>query len=99
MQTDGSVLFPPEQVHIEFAPVMHPNLQPWSSFVPSSQVSEPNSLPSPQIGVQTLGVADVHVHSGSTLHLAEHPSPSNTLLFSHSSTGYLVPSPHRTQFC
>jgi hypothetical protein len=64
--------------------------------LPSSQASEPSTLPSPQtVGVQTLFCPELPVHLKpiSSLQLAEQPSPLAVLPSSHISPAVITPSP------
>jgi len=74
VQVQGVVKLPPLQVH----PVAGPEQSPlhFSLLIrsPSSQISPAMFLPSPQMGVQTLGLAALQVQPTSMTQL-EHPSP------------------------
>ena len=59
----------------------------------SSQTSLPYLIPSPQIGEQTLGEAELQFHPVSTMHVEEHPSPGRILLSSQASGPSTVPFP------
>jgi len=55
-----------------------------------------NLIPSPHISVQVSGEEldpPVHVYPISIVHVLEHPSPSITLLSSHTSSPIFIPSP------
>jgi hypothetical protein len=60
--------------------------------LPSSHVSRPESTPSPQPVVQWLG-APAQAYPGSTLQLAEQPSPEAWLPSSQASMPAVTPSP------
>src|SRR5688500_13112386 len=65
------------------------------SVLPSSQLSAPSGLPSPQVvGEQALG-APLHLKPFSMRHLASQPSPAATLVSSQPSLGSVTPSPQR----
>ena len=76
----------------------HVPLQPSpSTWLPSSQVSEPTRFPSPQMAVQVSGDAalpPVQVKPDSISHSELHPSPDAVLLSSHvSAQSTRIPSP------
>jgi hypothetical protein len=70
--------------------------QPSKGMVlPSSQLSAPSTMPSPQmVGVQTLGLP-LHLWPISTLHVGEQPSPATVFPSSHCSGKATMPSPQR----
>ncbi len=61
--------------------------------LPSSHLSLPASLESPQLVLQTLGCAAVQLYPHSTAHPALQPSPSAVLPSSHPSEVVLIPFP------
>lgn len=75
-------------------PVQSPQHFVTSDKSPSSQASVTIFNPSPQIAVQTEGVATEHVHPVSMLQVFEHPSPDTRLLSSQFSPTTLIESPH-----
>jgi len=68
-----------------------------SYLIPSSQVSPRTTSPSPQIGVQIEGEANVHVHPSSIRQLELQPSSFYKFLSSHCSSTDLIPSPHKEE--
>src|SRR5215510_10220001 len=82
---------PPQSGSLRQSPEQPSNGSP----LPSSQLSVPSTLPSPQVvGVQLLGLP-LHFQPISTLHVAEHPSPPMAFRSSQSSGGTTTPSPQR----
>jgi hypothetical protein len=63
--------------------------------LPSSQVSPPITMPSPQIGMQRAPIAG-QIQPGSILQSSEQPSPDFWLWSSHVSDPPTRPSPHET---
>src|SRR5215471_12083064 len=82
---------PPQSGSLRQSPEQPSNGSP----LPSSQLSVPSILPSPQVvGVQVLGLP-LHFQPISTLQLAEQPSPAIVFLSSQSSGSTTTPSPQR----
>jgi hypothetical protein len=61
--------------------------------LPSSHVSFPASLESPQLVLQTLGCAAVQLYPHSTVHTVLQPSLAAVLPSSHASEEVLIPFP------
>ena len=93
-QVQGVVALPPIHVHPVTGPEQSALHLSSPERSPSSQISVGMFLPSPQIGVQTLGLAALHVHPDSIRQAEEHPSLLFELLSSHASLPFLDPSPH-----
>src|SRR5450432_1412904 len=84
---------------LQLGSVWQTALQPsYGSALPSSQLSAPSFLPSPQtVGVHTLGVPS-HLKPSSSVQRAEQPSPGVVLPSSQNSGSVVTPSPHSTAF-
>lgn len=67
-----------------------------SPAFPSSQTSEPTTLESPIIGVQTVGDAPLQFHPVSIVQVASHPSFGEVFESSHVSGEVTSPFPHCT---
>lgn len=65
--------------------VVHPAL---SFRTPSSHISEPTTLPSPQIAAQVIGINPSQVHPGSRVHTELQPSLFAVFPSSHVSTPF-----------
>jgi hypothetical protein len=82
-----------ELVHVKPGSIMQRSSQPSiGTRLPSSHSSEDATAPSPQVGLQTLGVP-VQPKPGSTAQLALQPSPFSVLPSSQASAPKIAPSP------
>jgi hypothetical protein len=95
VHTEAEAELPGVQVYPTADPI-HPRLQPIPLFEPSSHVSVGDiTNPSPQIGIQAvgLGAVVVQVQPGSKVQVAEHPSPATVPPSSQTSGASTSPFP------